>query len=97
MPKQITALRGITIAAISASLSLPMLSIAQAQQGPMHSQKPIGRIHRPKSKESEVYPKHIHSFGPNQPDCSWPYQGMGPPCMSTWPEGGPNYHGNGSE
>ena len=100
MSKQITSLRGVTIAAISVSLSLPMLPIAQAQQAaqaPMHPQKHIGRIHRPKSRESEVYPKHIYSSAPNQPDCTWPYKGMVPPCMSTWPEGDPNYHGNGSE
>ena len=26
--------------------------------------------------------------------CSWPYRNQFPPCMSTWPEGDPNYHGS---
>jgi hypothetical protein len=25
--------------------------------------------------------------------CAWPYRNQFPPCMSTWPEGDPNYHG----
>jgi hypothetical protein len=26
--------------------------------------------------------------------CTWPYRNQFPPCMSTWPEGDPNYHGS---
>ena len=26
--------------------------------------------------------------------CRWPYRNQFPPCMSTWPEGDPNYHGS---
>ena len=26
--------------------------------------------------------------------CTWPYRNQLPPCMSTWPEGDPNYHGS---
>jgi hypothetical protein len=26
--------------------------------------------------------------------CGWPYRNQFPPCMSTWPEGDPNYHGS---
>jgi hypothetical protein len=29
-----------------------------------------------------------------QTRCSWPYRNQFPPCMSTWPEGDPNYHGS---
>ena len=29
-----------------------------------------------------------------QARCSWPYHNQFPPCMSTWPEGDPNYHGS---
>jgi len=31
------------------------------------------------------------SFGAR---CRWPYRNQFPPCMSTWPEGDPNYHGS---
>lgn len=26
--------------------------------------------------------------------CAWPYRNQLAPCMSTWPEGDPNYHGS---
>jgi len=29
-----------------------------------------------------------------QARCSWPYRNQFPPCMSTWPEGDPRYHGS---
>jgi hypothetical protein len=28
-----------------------------------------------------------------QTRCAWPYQNQFPPCMSTWPEGDPRFHG----
>jgi hypothetical protein len=92
MSKKITSLRGAAIAAVAASLSLATLSIAQAQQeiqAPMHAKKHVTRMHHPKWRESALY-----NFAPNQPRCTWPYTRMFPPCMSTWPEGDPNYHGS---
>jgi hypothetical protein len=32
-------------------------------------------------------------YGSAQGRCTWPYQNQFPPCMSTFPEGSPNYHG----
>jgi hypothetical protein len=29
-----------------------------------------------------------------QARCAWPYRNQFPPCMSTWPEGDPRYHGS---
>jgi hypothetical protein len=53
---------------------------------------------RRKDAPSEVerirnHPRIIYNVAPDQPDCTWPYKRMFPPCMSTWPEGDPNYHG----
>ena len=31
---------------------------------------------------------------PLEARCTWPYRNQFPPCMSTWPEGDPNYHGS---
>ena len=31
---------------------------------------------------------------PFEARCTWPYRNQFPPCMSTWPEGDPNYHGS---
>jgi hypothetical protein len=31
---------------------------------------------------------------PLEARCKWPYRNQFPPCMSTWPEGDPNYHGS---
>ncbi len=102
MSKQIISLRSIAVAAISASLSLSIFSVAQASpraDAAIHPKKHVARIHhpmRPLWRESE-FSRRIYDVAPNAADCTWPYKGMVPPCMSTWPEGDPNYHGNGSE
>jgi hypothetical protein len=31
---------------------------------------------------------------PFESRCTWPYRNQLPPCMSTWPDGDPNYHGS---
>ena len=95
MSKQIISLRSITISAISASLCLSVLSVAQASQRAetaMHQKKHVARIHHPLRRESELSRK-IYDVAPNAPGCTWPYKRMIPPCMSTWPEGDANYHG----
>jgi hypothetical protein len=95
MSKQIISLRSVAVAAISASLSLSILSVAQANQRTgtaMYLKKHVARIHHPIRRESELSRK-IYDVVPNAPDCTWPYKRMLPPCMSTWPAGDPNYHG----
>lgn len=97
MSKYVTPLCNAAIAGIVAALlSLPMLSVAQAQQGadaPMHPKKQVARTHHPRWRESKISPRVIYDVAPDGPDCTWPYTRMSPPCMSTWPEGSPNYHG----
>ena len=95
MSKQIISLRSVAVAAISASLSLSMFSVAQASpraDAAIHAKKHVARIHHPLRRESELSRK-IYDVAPNVPGCTWPYKRMIPPCMSTWPEGDPNYHG----
>jgi hypothetical protein len=97
MSKQIISLRS-----IAASLSLSIFSVAQASpraDPAIHPKKHLARIHHPKRplwRESELS-RRIYDVAANAADCTWPYKGMVPPCMSTWPEGDPNYHGSGSE
>ncbi len=101
MPKQATSLRSVAIAAITAaSLSLPILSVAQADQraerthaARMHPKKHTARMHHLRQREAEV-PPGTYGAAPNLPGCTWPYRNMFPPCMSTWPAGDPNYHGS---
>jgi hypothetical protein len=95
MSKQTTPLCSVAVVAIAALFSLPMPSVAQAQQGtaaPMHPKKHVVRILHPKWRESEIS-QRIYDVVPDQPHCTWQYTRMSPPCMSTWPEGSPNYHG----
>ena len=104
MPKQGTWLRTATIAAIAAaSLSLPMLSVAQADQHvtqthatKMHPKKHAARSH-PMRKQSAVTHGELYGAAPavipNAYGCTWPYRNQVPPCMGTWPQGDPNYHG----
>jgi len=60
MSKQIISLRSLAVAAISASLSLPVFSVAQASpraDATMHAKKHVARMHhpvRPVRRESEL-------------------------------------------
>jgi len=100
MPKQEASLRNVAVAAIAAaSLALPALSVAQADQpaekthaATMSAKKHAARTPHPKQRETEMAPK-ISAAAPSFPGCTWPYRNMFPPCMSTWPIGDPNYHG----
>ena len=90
MPKQVTSLRNAAVAAIAAaSLLLSMPSVAQADQ-------PAKKTHaaRMSPKKRAAIPGKIYGAAPNSARCTWPYQNMFPPCMSTWPQGDPNYHGS---
>jgi hypothetical protein len=72
-------------------LSVPTLSMAQMNQP------------RPTTHVAKNYPnKHVSRqwrparptlYGSARERCAWPYQNQFPPCMSTFPEGSPNYHG----
>ena len=95
MSKQITLLRSVAVAAISASLSPAGISVAQANpraHTTMNPKKRVARVHHPIQRESELSRK-IYDVAPKATDCTWPYKRMIPPCMSTWPTGDPNYHG----
>ena len=98
MSKQIISLRSVAVAAISASLSLSIFSVAQASpraDAAIHAKKHVARIYhpvRPIWRETELS-RRIYDVAPNGFDCTWPYKRMIPPCMSTWPAGDPNYHG----
>jgi hypothetical protein len=97
MSKYVTPLRNAAIAGIAAaSLSLAIISVAPAQQGAdglSHPNKHLAWTHHAKWRKSEISPKIVYNVAADQPDCTWPYTRMSPPCMSTWPEGDPNYHG----
>ena len=91
MPKQGTWLRTAAVAAIaSVSLSLSALSVAQPNQRADATMNP--KKHYLRQRELEIPPK-IYGAAPSLPGCTWPYRNMLPPCMSTWPQGDPNYHG----
>lgn len=86
-------LRALGVATITFTLlSLPTLSMAQTDQP------------KPTKHVAKTYPnKHLsrqwqppagrNLYGSAQGRCAWPYQNLFPPCMSTFPEGSPNYHG----
>jgi hypothetical protein len=102
MPSEATSLQSLAIAAIAAAaLLLPMISVAQAEQradAAAHAKKHAARMHHPTRRETQAYPRIYNTApgtnaAPGTPGCAWPYQRMFPPCMSTWPEGDPNYHG----
>lgn len=96
MSKQMISRSSVIVAAIAASLSLLTLPVAQAQQGadkPTHPKKHVAKMQHPKWRESEISSRMTYNVVPYQGDCTWPYTRMSPPCMSTWPEGSPNYHG----
>ena len=90
MPKQVTSLRSVAVAAIvAAAFSLSMLSVAQADQQ-------AGKTHTAtvSPKKHAAIPRKIYGAAPDASRCAWPYRNMFPPCTSTWPAGDPNYHGS---
>jgi hypothetical protein len=86
-------LRTMRLATIAVTLlSVPTLSIAQVNQHrpPMHgaktyAKKPVSPQWRPDWR--------LNLYGSARGRCTWPYQNQFPPCMSTFPQGSPNYHG----
>jgi hypothetical protein len=88
-----TRLRTVGIATIAFTLlSAPALSVTQTdQQKPTtHAAKTDARKHV--SRQWRPYADQ-KLYGSVRDRCAWPYQNQFPPCMSTFPEGSPNYHG----
>jgi hypothetical protein len=72
------------IAAVAmGTLSLPLQSMAHADEQSAGQRSP-----QPPAAASAWVGT---SF---QTRCTWPYRNQFPPCMSSWPEGDPNYHGS---
>lgn len=101
MPMQGTWLRRAALAALAAaSLSLPMLSVASADQPAQQTQAstthPKKQAVKPQSRQPGVAPQPLFGSADSwvAKRCAWPYQNQFPPCMSTWPAGDPNYHGS---
>ncbi len=93
MSKPGSALRDAVVAAIVAVLlSLPMLSVARADQ--RAEARPAARTQLKKQKQKQFAHKELDEVTTKPDGCTWPYRNMAPPCWSTWPAGDPNYHGN---
>jgi hypothetical protein len=104
MPEHGTSLHRPVLAAIVAlALSVPVVSIAQADEPPsqpapakMHAKKHAARTQPRHARQSHYVPRHLYG-AVQQPWTAerpaWPYQNQFPPYMSTWPAGSPNYHG----
>jgi hypothetical protein len=73
-------------------VSVPTLSMAQMNQPKptMHAAKTYPNKHVSRQWRPAAHP---NLYGSARGRCSWPYQNQFPPCMSTFPEGSPNYHG----
>jgi hypothetical protein len=87
-----TRLRAVGLATIAFTLlSAPTHSKAQADRvkPKAHARQTDARKHVSRR------PAAAHNlYGTAAPGrCTWPYQNQFPPCMSTFPEGSPNYHG----
>jgi hypothetical protein len=88
-----TRLRALGLATIALTLlSAPTLSTAQTAQGKLTAQaaKTHWRKYASRQWRPNVGP---NLYGSARSGCTWPYQNQFPPCMSTFPEGSPNYHG----
>ena len=83
---------GLAAIAFTALLAAPTLSLAQPDQ--VRPKTPAARTHA-KSHVSRQWSPNAgrNLYGAARSGCTWPYQNQFPPCMSTFPEGSPNYHG----
>jgi len=90
-------------AATAAACSLAVLASARAEPA---ANPPAVKIyhkrHLANAPVRQPVPTHRHLYGSAQQwgtaqwstgRCAWPYQNLFPPCMSTFPEGSPSYHG----
>ncbi len=100
MTKQTSSLRHAAMVAIAAALSLPMMASAQAAPQPDGTQATTANrqkhVAKPHWRQSTTTHRNLYGAVPaRQPaGCTWPYQNQFPPCMSTWPQGSPSYHGS---
>ena len=73
-------------------LSAPTLSMAQTAH-----RKPVAHVAKSDARKHVSRPWRPYAgrdlYGTARGRCSWPYQNQFPPCMSSFPEGSPNYHG----
>ena len=95
MPKQVALLRSLAVIA-AASLLFSMPSAAPASQradGKMDAKTRAARMHHVRQREAKIPPK-IYGAAPDAAGCARPYRNEFPPCMSTWPSGDPNFHGD---
>ena len=88
-----TRLRAVGLSTIAFTLlSAPTLSMAQTNQG-----KPTAHVAKTDAKKHASRQWRPDAgrnlYGSVRSGCTWPYQNQFPPCMSTFPEGSPNYHG----
>jgi hypothetical protein len=80
----ITCLGRVVIAAVAVgTLWLPLQSAAHADD------QSAGQRLQPRPAAPNAWAGTSY-----QTRCAWPYRNQFPPCMSTWPEGDPNYHGS---
>ena len=70
---------------------LPTAAHAQTQQAAAQSKQAIAAAKR--KHYYHQYYNDLYGSAPNLPGCTWPFQNKYPPCMSTFPQGDPNYHG----
>ena len=89
-----TRLRAAGLATIAfIQLSAPTHSKAQADQvkPKAHARQTDARTHVSRQWPPAAARNLYGAAAPSR--CTWPYQNQFPPCMSTFPEGSPNYHG----
>jgi hypothetical protein len=88
-----TRMRAVGLATIALTLlAIPTLSIAQTDQGKLTAH--VGKTAAKKHISRQWHPDAGRNlYGSAGSRCTWPYQNQFPPCMSTFPEGSPNYHG----
>ena len=107
MPLPSTALQRAAIVAIAALMSLPVISVGYPHQPGAAAHAAGLQLHKKKHRQpyfaqrKPYAPAPYGAYAPyayapsasNMPGCTWPYQNQFPPCMSTWPQGSPDYHG----
>jgi hypothetical protein len=89
-----TRLRAVGLATIAFILLFaPTHSKAQADQvkPKAHARQTDARNHVSRQWRPAAARNLYGTAAPSR--CTWPYQNQFPPCMSTFPEGSPNYHG----
>lgn len=80
-----------------AAIAFTLLSAPTPSMAQMDQQKPATHVAKtyPKKHVSGQWRPRVNPnlYGSARGRCAWPYQNRIPPCMSTFPEGSPNYHG----